>query len=348
MVGSISILVAVVLVAFLAVAVWVVIRRAVTGSQEKPRHQQERSGRTGAQVAPVYRGEALAALAALVVGCSGALVMCLIGSWWSEGYGVTYALAGGVGALAGLLVYIVCPRPAWGSEEGGRVVAELSPRRPTSFARQWVFVLPLSAAVILILGLLLAGSYSATDEYGLHRVFQRRSLAGWGVQDGQVVDVQYNLSTNGPFPGWYYGIPVIICTLLLIAVVYWALHRTATAPRPASTDLFTADTFLRSHRTLFIMCASSAALASQIAGLAAITGIVLSAAHRDSVPRADLDAVADTIAVEPGHTLGLIMMLFSLIIAVAAVVLLIKTCSIIAGLWSASGEIRRARREPVR
>ncbi|MDN4609576.1 hypothetical protein [Arthrobacter burdickii] len=346
--GSIPILIAVVLVALLAVGVWVVVRRALAGPQQSPTNQQELFASTKAQVFSVYRGDALAAAAALILGGSGAAVMCLVGSWWGRGYGITYALAGGVGALVGLLVYMFYPRPAWVPDEGGRVVAELSPRGPTSFARQWVFVLPLSAAIILILGLLLTGSYSATDENGLHRVFQRRSLSGWGIESGQVVDVQYNLSANGPFPGWYYGVPVIICTLLLIAVVYWALHRTARAARPGSADLLGADSFLRSQRTMFIMSASSAALASQVAGLAAITGTVLAAAHRDPVPTADLDTVAGTIPVEPGHTFGLILILVSLVIAVAAVMLLIKACSTAAGLWSLGGHMQCVRSERVR
>lgn len=346
--GLIPVLIVVVLVGLLAVGVWLVVRRAVAGAQQGGISEPELSVATRSQVSSVLRGDALAAVAALIVGGSGAAVMCLIGSSWGRGYGVTYALAGGVGAWLGLLVYMFYPRPVWLSGEGDRVVAELAPRGPTSFARQWVFVLPLSAAIMLILGLVLTGSYSATDENGLHRVFQRRSLSGWGVEAGQVIDVQYNLSTNGPFPGWYYGVPVIICTLLLIATVYWALHRTAAEPRPGSADLFSADTFLRSHRTMFIMSASSAALASQIAGLAAITGTVLAAAHRDPVPTANLDTVAGTILVEPGHTLGVILILLSLIVAIAAVALLIRACSTIATLWSTGGQMRSEQSQHVR
>ncbi|WP_434995159.1 hypothetical protein [Arthrobacter sp. Ld5] len=346
--GLISIVIVVVLVGFLAVGVWWAVRRAVVGTHDSDISEQELSATTRNQVSSVFRGEARAAVAALILGGSGAAVMCLIGSWWDRGYGVTYALAGGVGALLGLLVYSFYPRPAWLSGNGDRIVAELSPRGPTSFARQWVFGLPLSAAIMLIFGLALTGSYSATDENGLHRVFERRALSGWALENEQVVDVQYNLSTNGPFPGWYYAIPVIICTLFLIATVYWALHRAAAEPRPSSTDLFSADTLLRSHRTMFIMSASSAALASQIAGLAAITGTVLAAAHRDPVPTVDLNTVAGTIPVEPGHTLGVILLLLSLIVAIAAVALLIRACSTIASLWSAGGQMRTEQSQPVR
>jgi hypothetical protein len=214
-------------------------------------------------------------------------------------------------------------------------VAELSARRPTSFARQWVFALPAAAAGALVAGLLLAGIFSATDENGLHRVFQRRSLSGWSTEGGRVVDVQYGLSSSGPFPGWYYGVPVMICTVLLVAAVYGALFRAARAARPASADLFAIDTTLRALRTRFIMAASSAALAFQIAGLALISGTVLRASHLDPVPTADPDAVPGTVPVEPGHTLALALILLGLVVAVAAVVLLVKSVAVIGELWSA-------------
>lgn len=295
----------------------------------------------------MYRGEARASLTALVLGCGVAVLMCMIGSWWTLGYGLPFALAGSVGALVGLLIYTVYPRPSWNSAHSGSAVAELTPRGPTSFARQWVFVLPSVSAATLILGLLLTGSYSATDERGLHRVFQRRSLSGWGVENGQVIDVQYNLSSTGPFPGWYYGIPVAIFTILMIAVVYWSLRRTAAAPRPPAADLFGADTSLRSLRTTFIMAASSSALAFQIAGLAAITGIVLRSSHLDAIPTADIAAVAGTTPVEPGHTLGLVLILSALVVTIVAVVLLVKAVAVTANMRSIAREVSHRLPEPV-
>ncbi len=296
----------------------------------------------------MFRCEGRAALVSLIIGGAVAAMLGLIGSWWPRGYGLPYALAGSAAAVFGLLTYTLYPRPAWSPGSGGRTVAELTPRVPAAFARQWVFVLPLVSAVALILGLLLTGLYSSTDEKGLHRVFQRRSLSGWGVENGQVVDVQYNLSSTGPFPGWYYGIPVMIGTILLIGVVYWSLRRITRAARPASPDLFDTDTTLRSLQTTFVMAASSAALAFQVAGLAAITGNVLRIAHRDSIPTADLTAAAGTVPVEPGHTLALALILSSLVIVVAAVVLLVKAISVITCLWSMGRQEGRLTPEPVR
>ena len=196
-----------------------------------------------------------------------------------------------------------------------------------------------------MLGLLLTGVYSATDENGLHRVFQRRSLAGWGVKDGHVIDIQYNLSSTGPFPGWYYGVPIMICAVLMILAVYWSLSRTAATPRPQSAELFRADTALREMRTTFIMAASSSALAFQIAGLSAITGNVLRSAHRDAIPTLDPLAAAGTTPVEPGHTLALILLLSAFPLVVVAFALLAKAIAASSDMRSLAQSSRRPLQE---
>lgn len=295
-----------------------------------------------------YRSEARATGAALLIGCSVAMLMSLISSWWGQGYGLPFALAGGAGTVVGLLAYSLWPRPAWTAEVGTPVVAELEPRGVTTFARERVFVLPLTAAIMLVLGLLLAGIYSATDEHGLHRVFQRRSLSGWAVENGQVSDVQYNISSSGPFPGWYYGVPMIIGTALMICVVYWSLRRIAAAPRPPSADLFDLDRSLRSLATTFVMAASSSALAFQIAGLGIITGIVLRSSHTDPVPTIDSSLPPGTIAVEPGHSLALTLILVSILVGITAVVLLVKAVTISTNLQSLARTISNPNHEPAR
>ena len=333
--GAMSVVAAVITAALLGVGLWVMLRRAVRSSRATPLLELKSTSAERQDVGVMYRSEARASLTAFLVGGAVAAFVWWVGSWWSQGYGLAYAIAGGVGAVAGLTAYNLCPRAAWSSPRGKRVIAELTPRRPTSFARQWVFTLPLASAIALIGMLIITGVYSSTDENGLHRIYQRRGLSGWGVEDGQVVDVQYNLGSTGPFPGWYYGVPIMISAILLIVVVYWSLRRIAAAARPVVPDLFDTDTALRSLRTVFVMTASSAALAFQVAGLLAITGNVLASSYVDPIPTADLMAVPATVPVEPGHTLALIAIFSALIIAVTAIFLLAKALAVITGLWSA-------------
>lgn len=227
---TVSAMVAIVIAALLAGGLWVIVRRAVGASAHRPPEGGVTSTASRADVALVYQSEAWASQAALAVGCGVAVLMWAWGTWRTQGYGPPISLAGSLGAVVGLAAYAVMPRKLWTSDPSTGAVADLTPRRPTSFARQWVFVLPTVAALILALGLLLTGLYSATDENGLHRVFQRRNLVGCGVTNGQVIDIQYNLTSTGPFPGWYYGVPVLISTVLMILAVYWSLSRTAAAP----------------------------------------------------------------------------------------------------------------------
>ena len=343
--GSMAVVLAVVVAALIGAGLWLLVRRAIRGSQMTfvPVPASAAGESYGA---PVYRSEVRASLTALAIGVSATLLTWQVGTWWPQSYGLPYALAGSVGALAGLSAYNLYRRTVWDSPLGERTHAELTHRRPASFARQWVFALPLATALTLILGLVLTGLYSSADENGLHRIYQRRGLSGWGIEDGRVVDVQYNLSSTGPFPGWYYGVPVIISTVLLIIVVYWSLLSIAAAARPTSPSRFHVDTTLRSLRTVFIMATSSAALAFQVAGLLAITGNVLRVSHLDAVPTADTFATANTVPVEPGHTLALIALLSSLIVAVAAVILLIKALNVVADLRSAEKTARTSDHGP--
>lgn len=263
----------------------------------------------------------------LVAGFIAAAIMWQLGGTLGGLYGLPYAVAGGVGALVGLFVMNVWPRTRWPSDERMARVAEVTPRGVSSFGKQWLFVLPLGAAVALMMSLILTGIYSSTDENGLYRIYERRSLSGWGVENGQIVDLQYNMSSTGPFPGWYYGVPLIICTLLFIAAVYWSLRRTALAPRPTDANLFAVDTALRTLRTRFVMATSSAALGLQIAGVGVTTGIALRSSHLDSVPTTNFDVAARHVAVEPGYTLAVVLIFGSLAVGLAAVVLLLRAAS---------------------
>ncbi|TDK27977.1 hypothetical protein E2F48_02410 [Arthrobacter crusticola] len=341
-------MVALLALALLAAAVGMVLRRVI-GFAPVNSWDGAIAGAGHSQLAAsMYRTEARASLTALILGVAVAGLMCMMGSGWTQGYGLPFALAGSAGTIAGLLAFSLYPRPTWTLVESGRTVAELQPRSATSFARQWVFALPLASAIMLMLCLVLTGVFSATDENGLHRVFQRRSLAGWGVENGQIIDVQYTISASGPFPGWYYGIPVIVGTILTISVVCWSLRRIASTARPPSMDLFGADGLLRMLKTTFVMAASSSALAFHIAGLAAVAGSVLRSSHRDPVPTADLTVAPSTIAVEPGYTLALILILASLVVAVAAAVLLVKAITVTTSMRSIARKIAGPHAVPAR
>lgn len=317
------------IVGLVIVALGLLLRKVPRGSKELESHVDQLSGQNRAVAKAFLRRESLSLTVALVAGLGVAIGVWVLGGMLTNLYGLPYALAGVAGSLAGLLIINLWPRFRWPSDDLLPRVAGLVPRSALSFGRQWTFILPLATAVILVLALVLAGSYSGTDEKGLHRVYAYRSLSGWGVENGQVVDVQYNMGSTGPFPGWYYGLPLIACTVLFIAAVYWTLRRTALAARPTVPELFEVDTAVRSLRTRFVMAVSSAVLGFQIAGVGAITGVALRNANVESVPTADLYLTPNTIEVEPGYTLAIVLIFVSLAIAVATVVLLVRAVAIV-------------------
>lgn len=340
MMGAIWILLAITFVALIITALGTILRRLPKSRTNLQRHvDQLSSGERDAAVAYLRR-EWQALLVALLAGLAALVTAFSLGGSLTSLHGLPYALAGGLGALVALLVLNLWPRVQWLENDRQPRVADLEPRHSMSFGRQWVFVLPLVSAVLLISGLVLTGSYSATDENGLHRIYTYRGLSGWGVKDGQVVDVQYNMNATGPFPGWFYGVPVVVCTVLFIVAVYWTLRRIALAPRPMSPELFTLDDALRTLQTRFVMTFSSAALGFQIAGLGFVTGIALLNANRDPVPTADISAVPGTVAVEPGHTLAIVMMAVSVAIAVTGLVLLFRAMAAVSDAAAASHGIR--------
>lgn len=340
--GAIWILLAITFVALIITALGVILRRSPNSRTNLQRHvDQLSSGARDAAVAYLRR-ERQALLVALLAGMAASVTVFFLGGPLTSLHGLPYALAGGIGALVALLVLNLWPRVQWLEDERQPIVADLEPRNSMSFGRQWVFVLPLVSAVLLILGLVLTGSYSSTDGNGLHRIYAYRGLSGWGVEDGQVVDIQYNMNATGPFPGWFYGVPVVVCTVLFIVAVYWTLRRIALAPRPMSPELFTLDDAFRTLQTRFVMAFSSAALGFQIAGLGFVTGIALLNANRDPVPTADLSAVPGTVAVEPGHTLAIVLMAVSVAIAITGLVLLFRAMAAVSDAAAASHGIRRS------
>lgn len=123
-------------------------------------------------------------------------------------------------------------------EPAGSRKAELERRTPMSFGPPAVFVAPILATVILV-GVVLC--------FGL--------LADG---DGNVV-VNNELLLAG-FPGFAYGMPVLIGVALLAGVAALALQRIASAPRPSDAALREADSAVRILSIRVIVKAVTAAI----------------------------------------------------------------------------------------
>lgn len=194
------------------------------------------------------------------------------GSW----LGIGQSLGPGVAAIITVLLLAIRPLPAWGGTAPVRS-AELAPRTGGSFGPRWGFLLPLASAALLVLFLVATGLSGSADESGL----QRQISNGDG-------------SSAGPYPGWFYGVPLIIVTVLLAVSVLVVLHRIAAAPRPVNPSLYSLDDSLRRAATRFVMLLSSSALLVYFAAVAILAGSATSNTGTSYVLKPGADALSNS------------------------------------------------------
>lgn len=289
-----------------------------------------------AELAAKRRRQVLAMAAAMILGFGVSAAVASRGAEESELQGLPFALAIPLGALAGLLVFALIWRLRWSDGEAKLRSAELVTREPWSFSSRAMLLTPLLGGVILIVALLLAGLASSTDESGKHIGLTGISLDGWAEENGKIFDVQYSEHVFTPFPGWYYGVPLILCIMLLLAGLYLILRRIAGAPRPPESGLHAADTLLRQGASEFVMLWVGMAFIAQMAGLAVISGVVFQSMNRRSVPSLNLQGMPPQEILQPGYGLGAVLMCLGIALLLAAAVLLVRQ---IVQLASAAGGI---------
>lgn len=166
-------------------------------------------------------------------------------------YGLPLMLAPGLAAVAGLLVFALTPTRMV-STGASRRSADLSPRRPWSYGPAWGFLLPLIAAAAVIAFAIVAGFASSPQPDGSYR------------------SITVGPGTSGPYPGWFYGLPLIGLTVLLAAATLFALGRIASSPR---SDRFgELDRIVRVLATRVVMQLSSGALFLYFGGVLLFAG----------------------------------------------------------------------------
>ena len=106
-------------------------------------------------------------------------------------------------------------------EAGDTRSAELTRRTPFTFGPQRVYVAPGAATAMLIAFVLWFGLISRHDGFFVHG------------------------DRSGILPGFYYGIPILIGTLIIVGVAIVAVLHIASAPRPTDASLRAADATVR-------------------------------------------------------------------------------------------------------
>jgi hypothetical protein len=231
-------------------------------------------------------------------------------------FGLGLALAPGISAIVGCVIIAAVPLPRWRVDASGRRTAQLTPRGAASFGPRWAFTLPLAAGLALVLFLLATGLTASTDEAGLSRMISLSSAPG-------------ESGSAGPYPGWYYGVPVIALTVLLAAVVLLALHRIASAPKPQDAASWELDAALRRSATRFVMSLSTSALLFYFGGLLYFAGSSTSNVASVASLRNPADETLDSGSfvfsfVQPAYAVGVAEMVIGGVLAATAVALAVS------------------------
>lgn len=174
-----------------------------------------------------------------------------------QAYGLPLLLAPGIAAATGLVAFGAFP-PVRIHTETSRRQALLAPRRPWSYGPGWAYLLPLTAATATIAFTVIAGVTSTRSQDGEYRAIR--------VFDGT------SHTTASPYPGWYYGVPLLGMTVFLAAATMFALWRISSAPAPGTGTLAEADRMLRTASARVVMKLSSGALFAYFGGVLFFAG----------------------------------------------------------------------------
>jgi hypothetical protein len=252
-------------------------------------------------------------------------------------FGISLTIAPGVGAALALLIIIGSPLPR--RQIQGRIRrADLAAREATTFGPRWAFVLPVVAATLLVALVVATGAAAGLDSRGLARALYTVAQPG-----------QANEGT--PYPGWYYGAPILIVTGILIGCAFLALRRVAAAPRNGAVDSWAVDDAVRSALIRFVMFISSATVVLYLGTVALQSGSILRTGAqwsriKQSVLNAHLSAGDMSFVtrgkdvlhgvVEPQYTMGAVEAVVGLVLIGVAFTLAILAVASIRIRWSVS------------
>lgn len=244
------ILVIVVLAVIVLVAVFGALRPT---PQEKPPHNPEvRAVITSSQR---RAGGAIA----LAVGLLIAMVSLGFAVPWA--LGVPLAVAPTVAASGGLLFYAFPGQRGFRVPENSVRSASLEPRSPWALARHPSVWLPAGTALGLTLFLVFTGVTASSDEFG-----RSRSIT---------VSTPFSSSGASPYPGWFYGAPILLGVALLLASTFIALHRISKIPAFPLPELAEIDRKWRLGSTRIVSAISGTGLLVTWAGVMLIAGNAL-------------------------------------------------------------------------
>ncbi len=245
---------------------------------------------------------AAAVVAAVLVG----IAVIVLGAIRTQDMGVLFPLAPLLAALVAIMFLAFAPTFR---ETSPVRRADLAPRTIVGVtgARIWA----VAAALIVAAGIVIALGVSANED---GRSITRR------------IDVAQAQSTAGPYPGFFYGLPVLVLLALLAVAVVVTLRRLAAAPRPTDESLREADETIRRYTATVIVHTVSGAVAGALAGLlfAASSSTNSISYGIELLPEGSGNVAADPVLA----ALALVELIGAAALGIACTVLVIRAVSI--------------------
>ena len=252
--------------------------------------------------------------------------------------GTSLMLAPGIGVVAGLAVICITPLGRRSRHAGVRQ-ASLAPRRPASFGPTWGFVLPIVTASSLALMLLVTAATASDDSLGLSRSI---TVTSEGGSHG-----------SGPYPGWFYAVPLLIVTVVIGAVTLLAVRRIASTPARSTTQAAVFEAAARRSLTKFTMVTATAVIVFYLGAVATVAGTAIRSAsqwtvlepeHTNDPSRSTTPPLADNVihgVVQPQFAAASTEVLIGLVLIVFAIILLVLALEI-----AVRGPVRLSRATP--
>lgn len=310
-----------------AVGIILLVRRSIF-TQRRPDLTALANGATGVErahalaVIRVLRARNLAVVAALL---AGAVVAVALGELFPFSFGLPLAIApAGMWVLAGL-VFACWPLPhdfvGDAPQAAQKPTADLAPRSTSMFGPSWGITLPAVLLAATVIGLVVTGLLSGPDERGLFRNLPYVSTGAAELDGNMVVTaIQVGEGSAGPFPGWYYGVPILVLLLLGAGLGLWALNSNTRRPRMRGENLRGFDDAVRTHVGYVISTGFSTMLCFQAAPLMLASAVAFRAAG--SSPGYVVGQIYDDAAMGRTTT-DPVMGALSISLAVVALVLLV-------------------------
>lgn len=219
-------------------------------------------------------------LSALILGVIGVVAAVLIHQAFitSGGLGLVAAPAG-IWVLV-VLVLLCWPIPFEASErqrgEKGPASASLVPRTTRMFGPAWGLVVPIVLFSVALVGILGAGVLSSVDDRGRYRQIDYQTVTS-SVVDGNMIvtDNLVGQASAGPFPGWYYTVPVVVLLVAGLGLTLFALFGNARRPSLRNPGLAEFDHVVRTHNGYVLSSGFSAFLCLQMVPLLSMAATVV-------------------------------------------------------------------------